>query len=385
MRLIRGSALALVALIGLTGCGDLVSAIQDGIRQAAIDAVLAEVQQQGGTALVVKAGEEATVAVSDATSPIYGTKLVLPADALPLGVNEAIVSMANLPGFVTNDPAWLLEGPGVDIQVRALPSLQPVTLATDATVFLPYFEDVTDTAGLVLGHLGQSGWEVLGGQELHEDGTLSGLTRSFSPFAVLRAAPDTPTEPTDPVDPGDGNNGGTQSFTYKVTDTTGVLCEGEIASPPAPVGATFRYYYITGGNYINYAFYTDDVRVSLELYGQQNTTAVSTEKTITAYDSILHDYSSVNFEVKCTPEGGAETSYAEVGDWSALMKVGQRTVSDSGYYSCTATLNPDFCDYEKGLANVNITVNYAATNDAWVSLSGPLRSVWTESETPRWD
>ncbi len=210
MKRLLVAAVALLGSVTLSGCGDLIAQLEQGLRDAAFNAILDEALQNGGTAALVRAGEPVSLAVTDPTSPIYGAKVEIPADGLPAGVTEAVLSLMHLQQLSLPD-ALVQLGAGVEISLVSFPQLAPITLTIPARATVPYGADVSDTTGLQVGHWdrGVNDWVFLANTAFGA-GVVTGDTVTFSPFAAVASAP---TETEEPV------------YTVTVTDATGVLCE----------------------------------------------------------------------------------------------------------------------------------------------------------------
>ena len=220
-----------VVLLGLTGCGDIVGDIQRGLEQAGkefvFDALVERAESNGGTAKLLQPGEEFILEITDEESPIFGTKIIIPADGLPSRVTEAVLAAYHMDGFeLTENVDYSLQGPVVRVELQDLTTDQvgeTITLDNDATVLIPHGVSV-DPTGLVLGHLKvadresstlSQNWEAMETAIDTERPRIEGKTKEFGSFAALGDA--------DALDP--------LVYSYVVKDVSDeVLCEGNMAN-----------------------------------------------------------------------------------------------------------------------------------------------------------
>ena len=198
-------------LVALTGCGDMVGDIEDNINEgldsaqqqledAAKDAVLDELMKKAddnnGSAIIVRQGQEATLKIDEENapgSPINGTEVFIPEDALADNVTEAVLAVYMIPdevdlAFASNETQ---AGPGIEIQLQDLTldnAGTTLTLETDATVYVLFDAgEVAQTGNLELGRMtGPREWDYLNDFALHSDEErISGGTVEFGRFTAL--------------------------------------------------------------------------------------------------------------------------------------------------------------------------------------------------------
>lgn len=187
-----------LALAG-SGCGigeAIVAAAQnaaDELVAAALESVRGSAQAAGGDAVEI-GPEGGELAFADAEHPLYKTKVVIPAAALPEGLERTVLSIVPDSSYALPGTEWAALGPAVQIRLQALPGLDDVELVTAATVQVPV---TVETDGDVwLAHGVADGLTILDSTDADE-GAVAGLTTSFSPFvAVGEAPPDHPERPT---------------------------------------------------------------------------------------------------------------------------------------------------------------------------------------------
>jgi hypothetical protein len=180
-------SLALTGILGLSACGiadeinDAIKETQAALIEEAFEKILDEAKDANGSAVQVGA-EGGELAFDEAGHPLEGTKVVIPAAALPEGVEHAVLSAVPIVDFALAGTSHTTAGPAVLIELRSLPELNSVTLVADATVQVPV-TGATDP--VAVGHIGQDGAvEELPAADGAE-GTVAGLTDNFSPFVAV--------------------------------------------------------------------------------------------------------------------------------------------------------------------------------------------------------
>lgn len=179
-------------VIMLGACGDVVPVqpnSQTPAADAAFDALADEAaQNDGATARMAATGE---IALSIDAGPLKGTRVVVPAGALPETVKDAALSVTHLakPNVAASDDE--AAGPGAEIVLVVLDgSPTEVELLKPASVTLPH--TAADPTVAYVAHYTGGKWQRLEGAK-SGTATATGETKTFSPFIVL--APDSASAP----------------------------------------------------------------------------------------------------------------------------------------------------------------------------------------------
>lgn len=257
----------------LAGCG-LADKIKDQLDdllddvQIAFDTVKGSAKAAGGDAMLVTAGEAALLEITDETSPIYGASVELPADALPAGVTQAVVSIVpgNISGAGLQTAAaaasseYTASGPAIEIALQTLPKLETIQPAVECKVTVP-LKDVE--AGLdtevtaAVGHFtGSDTFELLTSTVNTAGDRVSANTPSFSPFAaVRRVAQQLAIQPV--------------YFSYAVTkfaDANVYYCQGQVEiNSSTPVEVTYETIDDSTSSKIKVFFRSGNIRLYYEI------------------------------------------------------------------------------------------------------------------------
>lgn len=219
-----------VAVALSLGACSLESVLDDlaaDIQAAKLQQVIDDAKANGGDAVVFKAADGADLSIAE--GPIAGARVVIPPNALPAGVAEAVLAISHNAGYAVPGTEQVGAGPAVQVTLQSVPSLEPIAeLITDATVTVPYGDAVsteTDEANVALGHDVGGTLHVVDGDTDVEAGTTSGPTKTFSPFLAVLPAPAVDETPVEPV----------YVFTFAVTDAAGTVCEGQLEAADVTV------------------------------------------------------------------------------------------------------------------------------------------------------
>lgn len=237
--------MASLACAFFAGCGiadkltDRVDDLADDVKLA-LDSVKDNAKAAGGDAALVTAGDAATLEITDETSAIYGAAVELPADALPDGVTQAVVSI--VPGDISgaglqtaaaaDSSEYTASGPAVEILLQSLPALETIQPAVEAKVAVPLVgvEGVTAEVTAAVGHFtGSDTFELLESTINGDGDRASANTPSFSPFAAVRRVVVAPPAPTAAL------------FAYAITEfgDGSQLCAGTIDLNATPASVTY--------------------------------------------------------------------------------------------------------------------------------------------------
>ncbi len=189
----------LSASISACGIAELVNDIEEQVADVVSeleDSVLAgledEAKAKGGTAAKWAADEEFSLEVSDSSSSIAGATLLVPANALPNGVTQAIAIIEPAAAGALTDTGidYFAMGPAVEIRVLSYPEMVPVTLVEDSSVYVPYKtakNPNVDPADIHNAHFLPSGMALLepAAANKKQANLVGGLTRNFSPFMAI--------------------------------------------------------------------------------------------------------------------------------------------------------------------------------------------------------
>lgn len=194
-----GLLLAVLAVFSL-GCESLIKAIADKIAEALIAAIEAD----GGKAILVKPGQAFSLEIDDPNNPLYGTKVDLPADALPETIESALLSIERS-NYDRSTEGQRRVGVPAEIRLRPyVPEREEfsdaaddrITLRTEATVRVPYAVtqvEENEVTSVVVGHLvspDDVSLTVLPDTVVDSElGRVSGGTLTFSPFMAIVLAP----------------------------------------------------------------------------------------------------------------------------------------------------------------------------------------------------
>ena len=183
----------LVLPISIMACEDTLRKLADQISDEVVNAAIAEVENQGGAAAMVSAGEALTLEVAG-DSEIAGTKVVIPAGAIPSTVKNAWLQIVPAGTLTITFPTARRIGPAALIDLYEFSTNADITLTKDATVTVVISDSMAgevEPADVGVGHLESStatDVTILAGASLDTDKLLvSGKTKTFSPFMAVVA------------------------------------------------------------------------------------------------------------------------------------------------------------------------------------------------------
>lgn len=216
----------LALVLSGAGCGigeSIVAAVEeaaDNLIAEALQGVKDSAKAAGGDAVEV-GPEGAELAFDDPAHELYRTKVSIPPQALPAGIERAVLSVVPNRTYSVSGTEWTAAGPVAEIRLQALPGLGDVELVTSATVQMPVTVETENEPALA--HDGDDGLSILTAA-IADDGAVAGLTTSFSPFLAVVPAP-----------PVDETETPANTLAYSVAQTGTVLCSGGAFSPTAGV------------------------------------------------------------------------------------------------------------------------------------------------------
>lgn len=155
---------------------------------------------------------------------------MIPPDALPEGVDEAILAISHDSNYSIPGTEHVAAGNALLVTLQVVPTLEDVgELVTDATVYAPYGDTVStaaDEAAVELAHEIGGTIEIITDEVDSENGLVAGSTTAFSPFLAVLPAPE---ELSQPGEEGGEGQEDVVVYTYAVTDVSGaVLCQGSV-------------------------------------------------------------------------------------------------------------------------------------------------------------
>ncbi len=215
---------ATAIITSLTACDvdaeleNLGNDLENTLIESAFDALRQTAEDNGGAAVLLAPGQEYELAVTDAESPLFGARVIIPTGALPADIERAAATIqtAGEPGATATD-AVKAAGPFATIAIVGLPSLQAIDLQTDISITLPYAKDTAYPLNeFALGRFSSDGISAIDGSSVDQGTqTVAGETKDLD--AAFAAAWRVDYK-GGAVDPG--------AFAYKVTHDEDVLCVG---------------------------------------------------------------------------------------------------------------------------------------------------------------
>lgn len=214
-------------LMSACSISSVFEAIVDDLQAQALQSIIDNAKANEGDAVVFKAADGADLTI--ASGSIAGARVVIPANALPEGVDEAVLAISYDGLYAVPGTEYVAGGNTVQVTLQVVPTLEDVgELVTDATVYVPFGDAVStaeDEAAVGLGHDVGGTIEIITAEVDLDAGLVSGGTTTFSPFLAVLPAPEE--LPQDVV-----------VYTYSVTDASGTLCEGSVLE--SAMAATFE-------------------------------------------------------------------------------------------------------------------------------------------------
>lgn len=356
--------IALVMSLFLSACSeDPIDKIKNLIDTALDDylsEVAGEAAEAGGAATAVVAGVEAVLEISDTESPLFGTRIVIPADGLPAGITAAVLSV--VPATVTAPDDFGLVGPAVDIALRDLSEAHAdVTLAVAATLTLPYDAQAlvplnADEADAAISHYTGSQWQSLDTNDRSAD-RATGETVSFSPFVVMVAYQPTELEQS------------TNSYSFAVAQAGETICSGELDLDDATVQTRLTYMYHISG------LYHADVLIQQEV----GNVLEDRYNTFSEYADTLLDLPLDTVDAEAAAEWVDLSVYCDdlrIFNWNG-EGITNRDVTFSGWETTMTTeglcgVAQEPCTIHKGKVRVQAELAYTDSNDTSFSATASL-------------
>lgn len=208
-------------LMSACSISSVFEAIVDDLQAQALQSIIDNAKANEGDAVVFKAADGADLTI--ASGSIAGARVVIPANALPEGVDEAVLAISYDGLYAVPGTEYVAGGNTVQVTLQVVPTLEDVgELVTDATVYVPFGDAVStaeDEAAVGLGHDVGGTIEIITAEVDLDAGLVSGGTTTFSPFLAVLPAPEE--LPQDVV-----------VYTYSVTDASGTSAKAAFSSRP---------------------------------------------------------------------------------------------------------------------------------------------------------
>jgi hypothetical protein len=351
MKIFLKHSLLAVMFVTAAGC-DVEGALNDladDAKKAAIETAFAVIQEtaeaNGGTAAMVNG--ETTIEVTKADSPILGAKVVVPAGAIPAGIEYAAVAIegGTLPDVQADDVKTA--GPGAVVILRNLDTGEDITPAAKLKITLPFKADTKyPKAKLNLGIQGEGIFGALEGSKT-DDGadTVTGESDKTGLFAAIW-----------PVSY-EGGPAAANTLVFTVFKDGKQLCAGYFEDAAAQLLAAGMDYMTTGSQYVFATGFQSNASTSRVSASFSTFTPPDPESLSLPY--IVADPLG---SVVC-PDA---SEHSAVGAAENLSLLAWTTTTAAATATCAAT---DDCFVTVGTAHVTLEMDFTANSGAQVKIA----------------